>query len=86
MTIRYQEKQIKDVALPISRLELTPQMSRRVALDFVDLFAADNPIRCRVVGGHDTPCGIGCLSDGFDRERFLVACGLESEGWYGHNA
>lgn len=51
---------------------------------FADLFAADNPPICRVAwrtAGHDGPCTSTCLIEGsgFNRARFLTACGLEPE-------
>ena len=63
-----------------------------VMLEFADLFAADNPhlcADCNVRQGEEPTSG-RCFEarnrrshlfvGGFDRERFLTACGLESEG------
>ncbi len=57
-----------------------------IARDFETLFAADNPRRCFADEGHNGACDDGCLTgegssnEGFDRKRFLAACGLESKG------
>jgi hypothetical protein len=56
--------------------------------DFADLFAADNPpsTRCWHCGASEgtmPPCRYPAQEHnygGFDREQFLAACGLESEG------
>jgi len=50
-----------------------------IAQDFADLFAADNPKRCTFHGDHDTGYSEDCKITGFDRERFLAACGLQGE-------
>ena len=63
----------------------------RTIQDFADLFTADNPkccIHCGYVKGTTEICDSanGQLRDehtfeyGFDREQFLAACGLKSEG------
>ncbi len=72
MTTRYQKSQIEDVARILVREGSGSTFGpvRNIALDFADLFAADNP------PAWDSNKLVG----GFDRERFLAACGLESEG------
>ncbi|KKK55252.1 hypothetical protein LCGC14_3076430 [marine sediment metagenome] len=61
-----------------------------LAHDFADLFAADNPPRCVNCGEPATTTGGGSchyvpqlgehnFEGGFDRERFLAACGLTTE-------
>lgn len=59
-------------------------------IDFADLFAADNPPYCQYCRNTPTPASAAtqCVQvhlgepheyiGGFDRERFLKACGLES--------
>lgn len=77
---RYTEEHYKDVA-HILKHHCQPPYSGplppHLARDFADLFAADNPPTCQV-GHHDGPCGAVCLVGGFDRERFLEACGVEA--------
>ena len=74
----------------LSRLLMAPEISaflataRAITLDFADLFATDNPSNCLYCEGrhdaaHYTPPHVRGRS-GFDRDRFLAACGLESEG------
>ena len=56
---------------------------------FADLFAADNPPTCIACGHRQSEPGPTCFPStertghkhegGFDRERFLAACGLEPE-------
>jgi len=83
MSNRYSKQHYEDVAKIIFRLELTPQMIGRVALDFADLFASDNPpaCHCGATIGSQHPCNTGSgghvIAGGFDRERFLASCGLE---------
>lgn len=49
-------------------------------INFADLFAKDNPQRCYLHGIHKGNCGPeNCPRVGFDRKRFLVACGLEEK-------
>ncbi|KKN01744.1 hypothetical protein LCGC14_1124700 [marine sediment metagenome] len=64
------------------------QTVENLAHDFVALFVTDNPLVCRQCGD-DEGSTARCLPDeptvehsydGFDREQFLTACGLESEG------
>ncbi len=54
--------------------------------DFADLFAVDNPDVCcnwplktNGLCGLPCPCGAHHPRDGFDREQFLVACGLRDK-------
>lgn len=56
-----------------------------IARNLADLFAADNPLGCarcgRLLTASPQPCkfpGGHRFTLGFDRERFLKACGLES--------
>ncbi len=62
-----------------------------ITYDFETLFAADNPPRCVNCGEPATTTGGGSchyvpqlgehnFEGGFNREEFLTACGLESEG------
>ena len=54
--------------------------------DFADLFAADNPAHCLKCGVTEAATALSCdarggkhkFAYGFDRERFLKACGLEA--------
>ena len=87
MTTRYTEKHYEDVASILheaKRIEtdigrLLP--SEGYADEFADLFAADNPQRCTAhiacpynrSDGRDNDCHIY----GFNRARFLAACGIE---------
>ena len=57
-----------------------------LAEDFADLFAVDNPQRClSCTSTPDQESGYPCLHPaghdwgGFNRAKFLSACGLESE-------
>lgn len=48
---------------------------------FADLFAADNPPTCHITIHRlllDWPCSSLC-TEGFDRDKFLAACGLDLE-------
>lgn len=54
---------------PVKAIEV---VKRRIAERLADRFAADNP-------GGECPGGCGEDHPGFDRERFLAACGLEPE-------
>ncbi|KKM75074.1 hypothetical protein LCGC14_1393810 [marine sediment metagenome] len=88
MTTRYQKSQIEDVAR-ILRRRYYPLHSKALVVwqglvdEFADLFAADNPPTCIVsilsapIAHERHDC---VLEGGFARERFLAACGLESEG------
>ena len=84
MTTRYQNEHYEDVAGLLKR-HVGSQTSAAahvftvdIVKEFADLFAADNPPNCYVNGEHNGPCSKenGCLHGGFDRERFLAACGL----------
>ena len=94
MTTRYQKSHYEDVAKLLA-LHIGPCVPRTVtncpttlAAEFVGLFAADNPpnSRCWTCGNTKEAAPIYTRPDGdhrfggFDREQFLVACGLESEG------
>ncbi len=101
MTTRYQKRHYEDVAT-ILRNEFkdwSPQYQRPIpyiAIAFANLFAADNPRRCFANEEHIGGCTDGCLTgtgpdnEGFDREQFLAACGLEAqpvsdeEGYHTH--
>ncbi len=78
MTTRYQTEHYEDVAA-ILKFHCG-QVSIVVVGDFADLFAADNPKRCTFHGDHNIGYSKDCKITGFDREQFLAACGLESEG------
>jgi len=98
MTTRYQKSQIEDVAKLLAAEyeaaqtwnEAAAHAIKRAALNFADLFAADNPPRCVNCGEPATTTGGGSchyvpqlgehnFEGGFDRERFLAACGLTTE-------
>ena len=94
MTNRYNKRHYEDVArilgftIRISSNCDHPDCGCKVELpaiakDFANLFAADNPPTCNIdrCGAHpgdDTSAG-HCFEDGFNRARFLTACGLEEE-------
>ena len=91
MTTRYQKRHYEDVArilLEFVLLSHVGPMTRDLVNTFADLFAADNPPFCSDCGdekGTTSICTHSCGSHhvfirGFDREQFLAACGLESEG------
>ncbi len=91
MTTRYQEKHYEDVAYIFATRGMPDIVRAQLTGDFADLFAADNPkccIHCGYVKGATEICDPagGPLRDehtfeyGFDRDQFLTACGLESEG------
>lgn len=69
------------VPYPISQVS-----SLSLVVQFADLFTADNPRRCGYCNASETASPLHCTSpdakhdytEGFDRERFLKACGLES--------
>ncbi len=86
MTTRYQKSQIEDVAYIFAGRGMPDIVRVQLTGDFADLFTADNPTCCVNCGDiENTPV---CtrpneghnFSGGFNRERFLAACGLESEG------
>ena len=87
MTARYQEKHYEDVARILAVHDVRNRPTEQadsgrhrpimaIAVDFANLFAADNPgcPTCfdRTCSRHE-PARVG-----FNRERFLAACGLES--------
>ncbi len=90
---RYSKQHYEDVAEILS--EHGGYVTARVVTDdivraFADLFAADNPPRCVNCGEPATTTGGGSchyvpqlgehnFEGGFDRERFLAACGLTTE-------
>ena len=94
MTTRYQKSQIEDVAFILGCHTTAAGMDNEkermewltwIAKSFADLFAADNPPACIDCGAHrgergGPSCEGHLFAGGFDRERFLAACGLESEG------
>lgn len=78
MTTRYQETYYEDVAQLLNKHHSSPSL----CFDFADRFAADDPPLC-------LPCGVPHsrfhaseglheYKGGFDRKRFLAACGLEA--------
>lgn len=95
MTTRYHKDTYGAVAQllnkqPIASVGSLYQAVKRIGEDFADLFAADNPRRCLGCGEQEPPGAVCQMPDeghrfgGFDRERFLAACGLEPErdpGW-----
>ncbi|KKM04345.1 hypothetical protein LCGC14_1765150 [marine sediment metagenome] len=85
MTTRYQKSQIEDVARILSYHTTAAGMDDEqermqwltwIAKSFVDLFAADNPPRCSTCGASVCSQRGHVFASGFDRERFLAACGL----------
>ena len=96
MTTRYQEKHYEDVARILSLRRAPKAGGKLghilnvglagVAVGFADLFAADNgPPLCTYCGDAKGTTAICTkvehnFKGGFDREQFLEACGLESEG------
>ena len=87
MTTRYQKEHYEDVARVLSYHITAAGMDDErermqwlawVAESFIDLFAADNPPACQAFHGpgHDSSCK---LTGGFNREQFLIACGLKEE-------
>ena len=81
-TTRYQKSQIEDVAGIIhdSIHQTLEGYPFNWVERFADLFAADNPKRCTFHGDHNIGYSVDCKITGFNRERFLAACGLEREG------
>ncbi len=73
---RYTKEHYEDVAHIFA--QYSRGLHNGVVKDFADLFAADNPKRCTFHGEHDTGYSEDCKVTGFNRERFLAACGLES--------
>ena len=73
---RYSKEHYEDVARILSKDARTVEIvTEDIARDFADLFAADNPPTCRWGSRHHVgPCDLG---GGFNREKFLTACGLE---------
>ncbi len=87
MTTRYQKSQIEDVARVLSYHTTAAGMDDEqermqwltwIAKSFVDLFAADNPPIMKHCWCYPECTDVRQVS-GFDRERFLAACGLESK-------
>lgn len=79
---RYRQEHYEDVAGILSVFNGTVLMEPReikeeIVYSFAYLFATDNPHKCYVDGDHDGECDDGCMR-GFDRKRFLAACGLEA--------
>lgn len=84
---RYTKQHYEDVAAILSRR--LPQRFTVIAEDFADLFATDNPDYCGYCGTpKDKIEGPNCVErdqpllghsyvKGFDRDKFLTACGLE---------
>ena len=88
---RYSEKHYEDVARILRlRYDYYRRYEPRLALEstaqaFVILFAADNPLRCRLCRVPDvgaakeiphTDSSEHEFTEGFDRKKFLEACGL----------
>lgn len=87
ITPRYSKRCYEDVARILSRDARTVEIvTEDIARDFADLFAADNPTQCTGDCGEHEGATRFCevpgmehdFQDGFDREWFLKACGLES--------
>ncbi|KKL28810.1 hypothetical protein LCGC14_2371400 [marine sediment metagenome] len=92
MTTGYRQSQIEDVARILSYHTTAARVDGErermewlawVAKSFVDLFAADNPPFCQTCKVEHSIFyageGLHDYKGGFDRERFLTACGLEEE-------
>ena len=84
---KYQKEHYEDVAgilLEHILLTHTNSWTRDLVSSFADLFATDNPRTCPDCGdeeGTTSICAHSCgghhvFTGGFDRERFLAACGL----------
>ena len=93
MTTRYQKRHYEDVARILRPYANTAErgMFQTIGDNFADLFAADNPDSVYCAYCDTTSPDDSCLGQhpeeepftyhyGFSRERFLAACGLESEG------
>ena len=86
---KYQEQHYEDAARILGPWVGREPMSARVARelivqDFAGLFAAGNPTQCAHCGDEKGTMSICTrpneghrFEGGFDRERFLKACGLE---------
>jgi hypothetical protein len=84
MTTRYQTEHYEDVAR-ILRKYLGVLYGGKVAGAFADLFTADSPPVCRYCRNTPRSAWSLCVGPsaheyggGFDRGRFLAACGLEA--------
>lgn len=94
MTTRYQEKHYEDMIAilsgyttdgPSNEERHGSRTARRIARDFADLFAADNPRYCGHCGQLEGVTEICHAPDeehiwdgiGFDRDKFLATCGLK---------
>ncbi|KKN12979.1 hypothetical protein LCGC14_1011010 [marine sediment metagenome] len=85
----YMEQHYEDVAKILSKDARTVEIvTEDIARDFADLFAADDPLTCLHCGqeaielGDTCPVGGGigaphAHTQGFNREQFLEACGLD---------
>ncbi len=92
---RYKQEHYEDVArllvarMPKDNVQMLVQGLDKVALDFADLFAADNPPACIDCGAHrgeadpEGECLRHLFAGAFDREKFLTACGLATEAKHG---
>ena len=79
MTTRYQEKHYEDVArilLEFILLSHVSPMTSDLVDSFADLFAADNPGACTIPYVYHSH-HVCQLAGGFNRARFLAACGIE---------
>jgi len=90
MTSRYNRRHYEDVAIVLrnAHKNWSDQFQapvKHLMFTFADLFAADNPNRCIDCGcrqgssDRDPECSSHLFAGGFDRDRFLAACGLEEE-------
>ena len=77
---RYSEGHYEDVARTLTDFWADSNnwllylgVPHKLAEHFADLFATDCPAKCSV-GSHAI-----CLTEGFDRAKFLRDCGLEEE-------
>ena len=83
---KYQEQHYEDVARMLSDQMLDTKVTFNcLAQRFANLFTADNPTQCTHCGDERGTTSICTrpneghhFEGGFDRERFLKACGLES--------
>ena len=89
---KYQEQHYEDVATVLANnRDYHYDKEGKDTIDptvraFADLFATDNPRRCGYCNASEAASPLHCTSpdarhdytEGFDRERFLKACGLEN--------
>ena len=80
MATLYDKRHYENVADLFKVAGVLGEMSQWYVQRFADLFAADNPPRCSTCGASVCSQRGHVFASGFNREQFLAACGLESEG------